>query len=73
MLQAFSDDPNAFVAGGFGISLEKTMRALYLKKVFLWPRFKKGVSETLDTKQPDVTQTFVEMTPYMAAIHTVLA
>jgi len=47
------------------------MRALFVRKLFLWPRFKKGVSATLDSKQPDVTQAFIELTPFMQAIHKV--
>ncbi|KAH6575624.1 hypothetical protein BASA60_004927 [Batrachochytrium salamandrivorans] len=45
-IRAFSDNPEAFV-GGFA-TLERTMKVMYLRSVYLWPRFHVMVKESLD-------------------------
>jgi DNA excision repair protein ERCC-4 len=51
-IKAFSDDPLSLVAG-FG-KLEKAMRALYIRKLFLWPRFHEVVRQQLSAGKPEV-------------------
>ena len=52
-IKAFTDDPLSLVAG-FG-KLEKTMRALYIRKLFLWPRFHEVVRQQLSAGKPEVS------------------
>ena len=51
-VKAFSDDPLALVAG-YG-RVEKTLRSLYVRKLFLWPRFHEVVRQQLAASQPEV-------------------
>ncbi|KAI8925204.1 hypothetical protein BC831DRAFT_462186 [Entophlyctis helioformis] len=53
-IQAFSEDPEALASSGGGsggsiMSLERTMRVLFLRSVYLWPRFQVAVKESLDS------------------------
>lgn len=46
-IKAFSDRPESFVSGF--APLQNTMKALFLRRVHLWPRFQLVVSENLTT------------------------
>ena len=45
-IKAFTDNPVALV-GGYG-KLPRVMKALYVGKVFLWPRFHSSVAACLE-------------------------
>ncbi|KAG1236150.1 hypothetical protein G6F68_018878 [Rhizopus microsporus] len=46
-IKAFSERPESFVSGF--APLQNTMKALFLRRVHLWPRFQLVVSENLTT------------------------
>ena len=50
-VRAFSDVPAAFC--NFS-KAEKVMKALYVSKLYLWPRFHAAVKADLELRQPEV-------------------
>ncbi|XP_010531682.1 PREDICTED: DNA repair endonuclease UVH1 [Tarenaya hassleriana] len=65
-VRAFSDRPQAMVAGF--AKTERTMRALFLRRLHLWPRFQLDVSQELDREPPEVVDIRVPMSKYMVGI-----
>ncbi|KAK9857610.1 hypothetical protein WJX84_003319 [Apatococcus fuscideae] len=74
-LRAFSDQPTSF-SHGFA-KVEKVMRALYIKSVYLWPRFEAHVKDCLKASeeglQLEVIELALQMTPAMTAIYDAIA
>lgn len=66
-IKALSDDPESLVAG-FG-RLEKTMSALHVRRLLLWPRFSQRVREDLD-RLPRLTggEEDIDLSPGQAAV-----
>ncbi|CCJ29815.1 unnamed protein product, partial [Pneumocystis jirovecii] len=65
-IKAFSDSPEAF---NVGLSpLSNIMRAFFLRKCFLWPRFHVLVAESLESKKVNVVELDVSMTESMKNI-----
>ncbi|XP_061823275.1 DNA repair endonuclease XPF isoform X2 [Nerophis lumbriciformis] len=46
------------------------MRNLFVKKLYLWPRFQASVNTALDRHKPDVVELHVSLTPAMRAIQS---
>ncbi|KAI7797293.1 DNA repair endonuclease XPF [Triplophysa rosa] len=67
-IKAFTDKATSF-SSGF-CQVERVMRNLFVKKLFLWPRFQASVNTTLDKHKPDVVELHVSMTPAMRAIQS---
>ncbi|XP_067286187.1 DNA repair endonuclease XPF [Pseudorasbora parva] len=67
-IKAFTDKATSF-SSGF-CKVERVMRNLFVKKLFLWPRFQASVNTTLDKHKPDVVELHVSMTPAMRAIQS---
>ncbi|CAL8302324.1 unnamed protein product [Lota lota] len=67
-IKAFTDKATAF-SSGF-CQVERVMRNLFVKKLFLWPRFQASVNGALDRHKPEVVELHVELTPAMRAIQT---
>ncbi|KPP65195.1 DNA repair endonuclease XPF-like, partial [Scleropages formosus] len=67
-IKAFTDKAIAF-SSGF-CQVERVMRNLFVKKLFLWPRFHAAVNSVLDRHKPDVVELHVSLTPAMRAIQT---
>ncbi|KAJ3062533.1 hypothetical protein HDU98_001574 [Podochytrium sp. JEL0797] len=68
-IRAFSEDPEALAHSGVMWRLEKTMKLLFLRKVFFWPRFHMQVQEAIDAVPPiAVRQVRVPMTKLMSDI-----
>ncbi|KAM5152047.1 DNA repair endonuclease XPF isoform 2-T2 [Mantella aurantiaca] len=65
-IKAFTDNPVAFQAGF--CQVERVMRNLFLKKLYLWPRFHVSVNSFLEKHKPEVVELHVSMTPAMLAI-----
>ncbi|CAH8358096.1 unnamed protein product [Eruca vesicaria subsp. sativa] len=65
-VRAFSDRPQAMVSGF--AKTERTMRALFLRRLHLWPRFQLDVSQELEREPPEVVDVRVPMTSYMVGI-----
>lgn len=65
-IKAFSDQPEPF-ATGFA-PLSNTLRNLFCRSAFLWPRFHKTIAENLERRKADVIELEVMMTPSMRDI-----
>ena len=50
--------------------IENIMSALYVKQLYLWPRFHTRVSESLDKRPPEVIELHVSLSPSMKQIQT---
>lgn len=65
-IKAFSEDPEQ-LQGGFKI--ERLLRSLFLKKLFLWPRFRLEVAQALQRAcQPEVVELSLPLTKHMLTI-----
>ena len=72
-LKAFSDEPQHFAAGFFG--LDKVMRTLHCRCLLLYPRFHLSVQGSLSeggTSSPDVHEMYQPLTPAMDGIQRAL-
>ena len=69
-IKAFTDNPVA-LSSGFA-SLEKAMKHLFCKKVFLWPRFHSNILASLEKHSPEVLEIGVELTESMRKIQSSL-
>ncbi|XP_062382559.1 DNA repair endonuclease XPF [Sardina pilchardus] len=67
-IKAFTDKATSF-SSGF-CQVERVMRNLFVKKLFLWPRFQASVKCVLDRHKPDVVELHVAQTPTMRAIQS---
>uniref|UniRef100_A0AAR2LUK8 DNA repair endonuclease XPF n=1 Tax=Pygocentrus nattereri TaxID=42514 RepID=A0AAR2LUK8_PYGNA len=67
-IKAFTDKVTAFSTGF--CQVERVMRNLFVKKLFLWPRFQASVSTVLDRHKPDVVELHVPLTSAMRAIQS---
>ncbi|TSK14668.1 DNA repair endonuclease XPF [Bagarius yarrelli] len=67
-IKAFTDKATAFSTGF--CQVERVMRNLFVKKLFLWPRFQASVNSVLDRHKPDVVELHVHLTPAMRAIQS---
>uniref|UniRef100_A0AAY4AT46 ERCC4 domain-containing protein n=1 Tax=Denticeps clupeoides TaxID=299321 RepID=A0AAY4AT46_9TELE len=67
-IKAFTDKATAFTSGFCHV--ERVMRNLFVKKLFLWPRFQASVHSLLEQHKPDVVELRVNLTPPMRAIQT---
>lgn len=67
-IKAFTEDPESLV-GGF-CKVERLMKALYLKKLYLYPRFQKNIATILDSMQPEVIELAQPITENMRGIQS---
>uniref|UniRef100_A0A8C4EZE8 DNA repair endonuclease XPF n=1 Tax=Dicentrarchus labrax TaxID=13489 RepID=A0A8C4EZE8_DICLA len=67
-IKAFTDKATAF-SSGF-CQVERVMRNLFVKKLYLWPRFQASVNTALDRHKPEVVELNVSLTPAMRAIQS---
>uniref|UniRef100_A0A4W3HSV6 DNA repair endonuclease XPF n=1 Tax=Callorhinchus milii TaxID=7868 RepID=A0A4W3HSV6_CALMI len=67
-IKAFTDNAVAFSAGF--CKVERVMRNLFVRKLYLWPRFHIAVSSFLERHKPEVIELHVSLTPAMLAIQT---
>ncbi|XP_065833923.1 DNA repair endonuclease XPF-like isoform X2 [Oscarella lobularis] len=65
-IKAFSDSAQAFTSGFFQI--ERTMKNLFVRKLYLWPRFQALVSSSLEKHKPEAIELHQKMTPNMMAV-----
>ncbi|XP_053327531.1 DNA repair endonuclease XPF [Spea bombifrons] len=65
-IKAFTDNPTAFHTGFSKV--ERVMRNLFVRKLYLWPRFHVSVNSFLEKHKPEVVELHVSMTPAMIAI-----
>nr|XP_046234065.1 DNA repair endonuclease XPF [Scatophagus argus] len=67
-IKAFTDKATAF-SSGF-CQVERVMRNLFVKKLYLWPRFQASVNSALDRHKPEVVELHVSLTPAMRSIQS---
>ncbi|NWX95599.1 XPF endonuclease, partial [Nothoprocta ornata] len=67
-IKAFTDNAVAFNTGFCHV--ERVMRNLFVRKLYLWPRFHIAVNSFLEKHKPEVVEIHVSMTPKMLAIQT---
>ncbi|XP_044033423.1 DNA repair endonuclease XPF [Siniperca chuatsi] len=67
-IKAFTDKATAFSLGF--CQVERVMRNLFVKKLYLWPRFQASVNTALDRHKPEVVELHVSLTPAMRAIQS---
>lgn len=65
-VKGLSDSAVAFTHGFSQV--QRMMRNLFVKKLFLWPRFQADVITSLDKRKPEVIEIRVGMTPAMNTI-----
>ncbi|KJE97093.1 DNA repair helicase RAD25 [Capsaspora owczarzaki ATCC 30864] len=65
-IKAFSSAPEAFLPGFMRI--EKVMKALYIRRLYLWPRFQQLVIDTLESHHIEPVEIYPEMTDSMTVI-----
>ncbi|XP_012286135.1 DNA repair endonuclease XPF [Orussus abietinus] len=69
-IKAFSNSALAFNAGF--AQVERVMRTLFIKQLYLWPRFHSVVTNSLSTYKPQVIELHVKLTPKMLKIQSLL-
>lgn len=69
-IKAFTNSSLAFTVGYSQV--ERVMKALFVKKLYLWPRFHSIVNNCLSKHKPDVVELHVQFTPKMQNIQTAL-
>ncbi|XP_077406225.1 DNA repair endonuclease XPF [Vanacampus margaritifer] len=67
-IKAFTDKATAF-SSGF-CQVERVMRNLFVKKLYIWPRFQASVNTALERHKPDVVELHVSLTPFMRAVQS---
>ena len=65
-IKGFSDNPTAFMTGFSQV--ERIMKQLFVRKLYLRPRFHAEVMEELENHKPDVVEVAVELTAHMSGI-----
>ncbi|XP_013404181.1 DNA repair endonuclease XPF-like [Lingula anatina] len=69
-VKAFSDSPQSFTAGF--CQVERVMKSLFVRKLYLWPRFHASVVSCLDEHKAEVVELHLQLTPAMLACQTAL-
>ncbi|XP_005350394.1 DNA repair endonuclease XPF [Microtus ochrogaster] len=69
-IKAFTDNAVAFDTGFCHV--ERVMRNLFVRKLYLWPRFHVAVNSFLEQHKPEVVEIHVSMTPAMLSIQTAI-
>nr|CAD7600679.1 unnamed protein product [Timema genevievae] len=69
-VKAFSNSAQAFTVGF--AQVERIMKTLFVKNLYLWPRFHATVHSSLEKLKPSVVELHLEMTPAMLQIQTAL-
>uniref|UniRef100_A0A8C4QG17 DNA repair endonuclease XPF n=1 Tax=Eptatretus burgeri TaxID=7764 RepID=A0A8C4QG17_EPTBU len=67
-IKAFTDQPTAFTTGF--CKVERVMRCLFVRKLYLWPRFHATVQACLEQRQVDVVEIAVGLSPAAQAIQS---
>ena len=70
-VKGFSEDPEALSSSGFGFGkVERLLKVLYVRKLYLWPRFRMEIVQALSQggAEPEVVELVTTLTPNMKAI-----
>ncbi|ORY53589.1 hypothetical protein BCR33DRAFT_710984 [Rhizoclosmatium globosum] len=73
-IRAFSESPESLTSSGVMWKLEKTMKQLFLRKVFFWPRFHMEIQQSMDAIHPPISvrQVRVPLSKLMSDIQAAL-
>lgn len=69
-IRGFSDRPQAMISG-FS-KTERIMKSLFVKRLYLWPRFHLSVSQAVEDSPPDVVDIRMPLTPAMYGIQNAI-
>lgn len=69
-IKAFTNSALAFTVGFSQV--ERVMKSLFVKQLYLWPRFHALVSNSLSKSMPEVIELHAKLTPKMLSIQTAL-
>ncbi|KAJ8306066.1 hypothetical protein KUTeg_016611 [Tegillarca granosa] len=69
-IKAFTDSPHSFTSGFCHV--ERTMKNLFVRNLFLWPRFHASVVASLEEHKVDVVEIHVPLTSSMMACQSAL-
>ena len=69
-IKGISDSADSFSAGFFKV--EKVMKSLFVKKLFLWPRFHVTVAECLNSNDIDLVELKQAMTPSLLGLQSAI-
>lgn len=69
-IKAFSEDPE-HLQNRFG-KVERLLRLLYVKKLYLWPRFRLEIVDVLEKLQPEVIELSLPLTAHTKAVQNAL-
>ena len=69
-IKGISDSADSFSAGFFKV--EKVMKSLFVKKLFLWPRFHVTVTECLNENGIDLVELKQAMTPSLLGLQSAI-
>ncbi|KAK0178142.1 hypothetical protein PV328_002119 [Microctonus aethiopoides] len=69
-IKAFTNSALAFTTGYSKV--ERIMKTLFVKKLYLWPRFHSVVNSSLSNHKPEVIELHAKLTPKMLKIQTAL-
>lgn len=67
-IKAFSNSAQSFTIG-FG-HIERVMRTVFVKELYLWPRFHATVIQSLKQKEPQVVELHIPLSKKMLQIQT---
>lgn len=67
-IKSFSSSPVSFTRGFAQVS--RVMKSLFVRHLFLWPRFQATIQSTLKEHQPDVIELRLPLTPSLTTIQT---
>lgn len=69
-IKAFTSSALSFTVGFSQV--ERVMRTLFVKKLYLWPRFHAMVKKSLSKREPEVVELHVSLTAKMSSIQSAL-
>lgn len=70
-VKGFSEEPEA-LQSGFG-KVERLLKVLFVKKLYLWPRFRLEVVQALgQNREPEVVELVTNLTPTMKIIQSAI-
>jgi len=69
-VKAFSEDPEG-LTGTFA-KVDRTMKLLWLQKLYLWPRFHEAIVKSLDSSQPEVIEILQPLSDSMKTMQSAI-
>lgn len=70
-VKALSDEPETLLSGF--AKVDKVLKALHVRRLFLFPRFHSSIADELDQQPPRVEELYQELSPRMKEIQAAIA